>query len=431
MYIVTATAPGATHVNPGQPGKINNQDAVARVETPAGSVVVLCDGCGSQPYSGTGADIGAHVIAHAVAVELARCRTVDRLGWKSLTKTIQNELRAVVKLFAADSTVAAFELAVVERFLFTTLVVVVDKNGVAVVSSFGDGLVIADEEITIVEPPIRNAPPYLGYLLLKESAYHAEGMRSRLAFSPVVAVDLHTLKSGLIVGTDGLEPLVDEDLHHPALAQPRSLQRWLNAQSTEKLQNGAFVPGRCPDDVSLVIVRTDEAQQRLVESRREIAGLKQELMGFRSRIVSTGEKLKQSCMLRKEGEEKIAALKDDLGQITSRVQQVQQPELLEAELSSCDAEIEGLRVHLPSPPAPWSTFWSTYSWGSSRHEKRRGATGKEQYFSSLIPPPHSVDFPEARFGHAAIERPLKEQVDDAHSNEEVESIEVRGDRTRG
>jgi len=430
MYIVTATAPGTAHVNPGQPGKINNQDAIARVETPNGFVVVLCDGCGSQPHSGTGADLGAHVIAHAVAKRLSRCGTVDRLDWKSLSETTQNELRAVVSLFAVDSTAAAFELAVVERFLFTALVVAVGKNDVAVVASFGDGLVIADEEITIIEPPIRNAPPYLGYLLLKESAYHAAGMRSWLAFSPVVTVDLHTLESGLIVGTDGLEPLVGEDLHHPALAQPKSLQRWLNAQSTEKLQGGAFTPGRCPDDVSLVIVRTDEAQQRLVESRREIAGLKQEIVGFRARIASTGEKLKHVGTPRKEGEEKIEALKNDLRQITSRVQQVQQPKLLEAELSSLDAEIEGLRVHLPSPPAAWSDFWGTYSWGSSRRGKRRGGTQKERYFSSL-PTPHYVDFPEARFEHEVVERPLKERVDDdAHSNEEVESVEVQGDRER-
>lgn len=355
-YIVTATAPGARHVNPGQPGKINNQDAIAQAEAPNGSVIVLCDGCGSQPHSGTGADIGAHVIARVVAAGLARCRTPEQLDWDGLGDRVQGELRRAIRLFAPNDTVPAFERAVVERFLFTSLVVVVGGNGTVVVASLGDGLIVIDEEITILSPPIPNAPPYLGYLFLQESAYHANKLRSWLRFSVNATVDLRALKSGLIVGTDGLEPLIGEDLHHPALAQPKSLQRWLNAQSAERLHEGAFVPGKCPDDVSLVIIRTAEAQQRLVESRREVAGLKQETARFRERIASTEEALKRGDVPWGQSEERIAALKQELAQLAARVHGAQQPELLEAELASLTADVENLHEYLLPPPAVL-TWW--------------------------------------------------------------------------
>jgi len=343
MHIVTATAPGATHTNPGQPGKTNNQDSVTSRTHPKGVVVVLCDGCGSQPCSGTGADIGANVIAQVVREHVIRITTPEELNWKAICKEVISSLRTIIATFTSDSSVATFEQAVVTRFLFTAMVLVTIDD-IAVVASFGDGVVIVDDELILLEPPILNSPPYIGYLLLKESAYHTTEMKPHLGFSVVRVVTLSELKEGLIVGTDGLEGLADEDLHHPALAQPKSLQRWLNVQTAERIHDGTFLPGKCQDDVSLVLVRTEEAQKRLVEGRREIVELKQELARLQSEITTVTEKLKRTKYDRDEIRSQVDRLESELETIGPKAEKTEEMERM---VSSLNAQVAKMRTSLP------------------------------------------------------------------------------------
>lgn len=310
MHVVTATAPGSAHINPGQPGKVNNQDAIAARSFNGGQVIVLSDGCGSQPHSGTGADIGANIIAQTICRWLSH-GSLQQLDWKKITKEVADALRAEVGKFAVSDGIADFEQAVVERFLFTATVLVVLGNE-AIVASLGDGVVVVDDEVIIMEPPILNAPAYVGYLLLRNSAYHKDDLKSHLIFSVIRTVDLSTLEKSLIVGTDGFTRLIEEDLHHPALAQPKSLQRWLNAVTSEKIQNGSFVPSKCDDDVSLVLVRTKQAQRKLLESRREVVELKQEISSLRMQFVEVTAELDRSTLSQVAAEEKISDLEDQV-----------------------------------------------------------------------------------------------------------------------
>ncbi|MEK7585486.1 MAG: protein phosphatase 2C domain-containing protein [Patescibacteria group bacterium] len=359
-YAVTATAPGSAHINPGQPGKTSTQDAVVSIKLPQGRVVVLCDGCGSQPYSGTGADIGAHLIAQAVIKDLARALTPEKLDWTEITAEVGRTLHQAVRLFAPDDSSTTFERMTVERFLFTAMVLVVIDD-VAVVASFGDGIIIIDEEIIEIEAPILNAPPYIGYLLLKDSSYHAEPLRKHLVFSVIKTLSLSKLVKGLVVGTDGLRELADDDLHHPALVQPKSLQRWLNAKTTERIHNGSFVSGKCSDDVSLVIVRTEEAQRRLTEERREVAELKQEILSLRTNFSTIQGELMTANLSRTDAESKVLSLQTELARLETKAEKV---DLLTTGLTSLKVEIGKLSKNLPQKAAPVVTlfeeFWKKF-----------------------------------------------------------------------
>ena len=241
--------------------------------------------------SGIGADIGANIIARVIDQHLSKISSLKQINWGSITKDVQDNLRLGVNLFTSNNS-ADLESVVVERFLFTVMIVITTDN-LAMIVSFGDGIVIIDDKVISIESPILNSPPYLGYMLLKDSAYHTKKLSSYLAFSVVKTIDLSKLKKGLIVGTDGLKDLMHEDLHHPSLVQPKTLQRWLNALTSEKIHNGSFITGKCSDDVSMVIIRTDKAQDRLLKSRREVAELKREIARLQSELTTAVESLKK------------------------------------------------------------------------------------------------------------------------------------------
>lgn len=387
MHVAFATAPGSAHVNPGQPGKTNNQDAVVARTTPNGSITVACDGCGSQPHSGTGADIGTHLITQVLERHLATT-AVRELDWERVTRDVTKALRAAVELFAPGGSLRAFEQAVVERFLFTAMVCIVEDD-TAVVAAFGDGVVVVDDEAIIITPPVLNSPPYLGYLLLKDTAYHTDELRSHLGFQVVRTVTLSTLEKGLIVGTDGLKDLVDEDLHHPALVQPKALQRWLNAQTTERMSGGAFVAGKCPDDVTLVIVRTDAAQQRLFESKREVAELKQRVTRLDASVVELTEQWERTRLAREAAEARVGTLEQELTALTARAKEA---DVLSGAMADLEREIVGLRGRIKRAHSPLMETLDRFF-----GRLRRPASGNGQSSTSVrvrVGAPTRTSFPE-------------------------------------
>ncbi len=348
MYLAAATAPGSTHINPGQPGKINSQDVYCQLAVPGGHIVVLCDGCGSQPFSGTGADIAAHVIAHAVSQELSRVATIHDLDWSLITDDVLRTLRRAARVFALNGSAPALEQAVVSRFLFTALVIVVVDN-VAEVRSCGDGIVIVDDEVLELEIPLVNAPPYLGYLLLENSAYHTDELRHHLGLVHVRSVDLSSLSKGLIVGTDGMKPLLSEDLHHPALAEPRLLQRWLNVQTSECIQAGTFRPGKCHDDVTLVIIRTDETQATLVEARREVTELKQRVGQLQQDVAQISDEAKRNRIGRTEAEARLDTLNKELKTLKVKAEEA---DVLAAQITALQKIVDTMRQGNVATSAP-------------------------------------------------------------------------------
>lgn len=348
MHTVAATAPGFTHVNPGQPGKINNQDALATRESPKGLVAVLCDGCSSQPFSGTGADIGANLIAGIINKKLLSGCEIEKLDWTEITNETSRLLKTEIRKFTLNDSVPAFEKAAIERFSFTAIVLVITGD-IATVASFGDGLVIIDDEVIDLQPPILNSPPYLCYLLVQKSAYHTEEFKQYLEFNPIRTLQLSSLAKGLIIGTDGLAPLASEDLHHPALVQPRMLQNWLNAQTTEKLNNGTFVLGKCKDDVTLMIIRTEEAQKRLFANRSKIAQLKQMISDLEALIKELDSDLTRTRSTMLTLKEKIRELETNLEEVEAKATALNS---FESKVATLRTQVEKLRREIDKKYQP-------------------------------------------------------------------------------
>ena len=289
MHIAYATAPGSSHVNPGNAGKINNQDAISVRIMKNGFVAVLCDGCGSQPHSEVGADFGSNTLARLVADHLSRS-TPQELDWPQITVEISKKITLAAAAYAGQKYGPEFERAVTERFLFTALVCAV-QDDIGVIASFGDGVVIADDEKLVIPSPMTNTPVYLGYLLFPNNDYQKNDMQKHLAFTVVKSLVMSRLEKGLVLGTDGLKALLNEELQHPALAQPDGLKRWLNVRTAERIHNGTFLNGKCRDDVTILVVRTDEAQVRLLAERSEVVELKKKIDALKTELAERGAAL--------------------------------------------------------------------------------------------------------------------------------------------
>lgn len=375
MHIVSATAVGSAHVNPGQPGKTNNQDAVARRDFSRGSVVTLCDGCGTQPHSETGADIGANLIARILVQHLNKTET-NNLDWPRITSQIAAELGNFVLNFTASNTQEAYQRAIIERFLFTSIAAIVEMDSVFV-AAFGDGIVIIDDEVLTIESPLPNSPPYLGYLLLKDTPYNLEdNLKKYLQFLRIEVPPLSDLKKGLIIGTDGLKELADEarleDLHHPTIIQSKFLQRWLNAQTREKIEDGVFTAGASNDDVSLVIIRTNKCQQALIEERRGLAEIKQEIARIKTLIEAAMGKYSTPGFNKQEARREVRLIREKLALAASRAEG---KNILKKSITQLNRDIEDLYalirrqskpryVYYPSRPdrqAPWTNH-AEQSW---------------------------------------------------------------------
>jgi hypothetical protein len=262
-------------------------------------VVVLADGCGSQPHSEIGADIGCNLTASLIMEQLER----GELDWAQLTQDLCEKLEPIIKMYDDGN----FDEALVQRFLFTLIAVVVHED-VVQIASFGDGVVIADDNIIHIKPPVENTPPYVGYLFRKDSPYHGKGLSQHLQFRMVYNKPLRNIKKSLIIATDGLLALPLDEIHHPAfLKKANALQIWLNTHATERAEDNQIIPGICSDDVTMVLIRTEEAQAYLLEGRSEILKLKKEINTFLSELGKTHREWRNFPLLEEEAVAELAS----------------------------------------------------------------------------------------------------------------------------
>lgn len=146
--VAAGSAPGRVHLLAERP----NQDAYRVLQGPWGAVAVVCDGCGSEPKSGVGAELGASIVADAAARQLREAGSLD-------LKKLENHVLARLA-FVAE----AASLEPREHLLFT-IVAAAFSGEKAAVFACGDGVVAVDGAIRRLGPYPDNAPPYLAYAL--------------------------------------------------------------------------------------------------------------------------------------------------------------------------------------------------------------------------------------------------------------------------
>jgi hypothetical protein len=169
----------------------DGQDGYAVVVTDDVVAVVVTDGCSSGRASEIGARVGAAWLAALIE---QRFRS---LGATHAASVVVRELLGRLEVLARslDATGEVKAARVDEALLFGFLAVVVTPE-TTIVFGIGDGIVLADGELTVLDPGPQNAPPYVAYSLL------GARLEPRIHFvAPTAQVDL------LAVATDGLIPL--------------------------------------------------------------------------------------------------------------------------------------------------------------------------------------------------------------------------------
>ena len=177
----------------------DGQDGYAVVATDDLVAAIVTDGCSSGRSSEIGARLGATWIA--ALVEQSFRGVADAAHARAAAEEVAEELLVRLEVLARSLDPAGDVRAarVEEALLFGFLAAVVTP-AVTVVFGIGDGIVVADGLVTVLDPGPDNAPPYIAYGLV------GTRLAPRIHFvGPTAGVEM------VAVATDGLTPLAAPD----------------------------------------------------------------------------------------------------------------------------------------------------------------------------------------------------------------------------
>jgi hypothetical protein len=207
------TVTGREHLRLGR----NNQDGAAVLEKDGFAVAVVTDGCGSGPSSEVGARLGARFLARRILTEARRNGLTSELPTR-VCEALVSFLFTVARGLDVEGEGLSDDVA--QQLLFTFQCAVMDGER-ALVFGVGDGVVAVDGAVTTLDAGPDNAPSYLAYRLVPQSALPND-FRALAATLPVV----HHFGPARTVAlaTDGLSCAAPELL---ALAEDTAV--WRNA----------------------------------------------------------------------------------------------------------------------------------------------------------------------------------------------------------
>jgi len=225
----------------------DGQDGAAVAVSQVGLGLAVTDGCGSARHSEVGARLGAAWLAENAPAYLAGSRTGEE-GALTLERGLVTYLGAIATGITTDPRRRAG--IVHDLLLFSFVCAVVTDERVVVVGR-GDGLVVHDGTLHVLDPGPGNSPSYVAYELSTDEASRKDRTR--------VIVDARThAATSLLLATDGLLPLASDPLALVSLvdrARGAKTPAWL-ARALRQLTD------RGP-------VRDDVAAISLVPARRE------------------------------------------------------------------------------------------------------------------------------------------------------------------
>ena len=180
----------------------DGQDGHAVVITDDVVAGIVTDGCSSGRASEIGARVGAAWLAALIEPAF---RGVDepagaRAAAATVTRALLDRLELLARSFDPAGHVSAARVD--QSLLFGFLAAVVTPV-TTIVFGIGDGIVVVDGTITVIDPGPENAPPYLAYALLGGGGARA-GLEPRIHFAGTTAG-----VEAVAVATDGAAPLVE------------------------------------------------------------------------------------------------------------------------------------------------------------------------------------------------------------------------------
>ena len=181
LKIGSGTIQGASH----RKLDYNNQDAVLIVEYENLTIGIVADGCGSGSNSEVGAQLAVKKLAKIINEKIKL-----NSDWKvDLKEEMQSYSKKIAELH--DDDISQF----VRNFLLYTLIGFVKNGDKITLFSYGDGVIVIDDEIQIIDQ--NNKPKYLN----NELIHSDEG--------DFVFQELKYTDQKILVGSDGVEDIID------------------------------------------------------------------------------------------------------------------------------------------------------------------------------------------------------------------------------
>lgn len=182
----------------------NNQDALHLLFGDNYLITIVCDGCGSQIHSETGAKIGSRLIVKLISDQLRQIPIRPEHGLLDFSPVLERVRQNILAELGVLANWMGDSLTEVvsNYFLFTTVGAIL-LPGQAVFFSIGDGVIIINDEIITLGPFPENRPPYLVHNLLD-----LEPDSKSLRFQIIRSLSMDEVNS-FLVGTDGVCDLVE------------------------------------------------------------------------------------------------------------------------------------------------------------------------------------------------------------------------------
>ena len=248
FQLAAGSVVGAAHRASGR----NNQDALCTFSGPGALIGVVADGCGSSRHSELGAQLGARLTVEALR------RHLPGPGSKVDFEDVLERTRLGVLAHLGTLAIALgsdLEQTVESGLLFTLAGAVVTAES-AWLFGLGDGVFALNGHVDVLSFP-GNAPPYLGYALLPGETAPRFAVHRRIPTDDLTS---------LLIGTDGLVPLLGPDLRQlweddRYFRNPQGLSRRLTQLAREtsridwEVRRVERERGRLTDDATLVLMR--------------------------------------------------------------------------------------------------------------------------------------------------------------------------------
>lgn len=212
-----ASIPGSKHYSRHR----NNQDGIHIIRTPHALILVVTDGCGSAPHSEVGAQLGAKLMGETLHELISRTQSYTP-DWMKIRSMMG------LKLLRLAATIGEDSKQVINDYLLFTVVAAIILPHRSWFFTFGDGVIAVNGAVTVVKPPLKDAPPYLS-LCLDTDAASLQMQPAYSEFQLQVTLETESLRHFLI-GTDGVAALHESAWPHDICGQrvgPLS-QFWAN-----------------------------------------------------------------------------------------------------------------------------------------------------------------------------------------------------------
>lgn len=222
----------------------DGQDGYAVVHTDGVAAAIVTDGCSSGPWSEIGARVGAAWIAALVADRFAALSAAPdaKAAAEDVTVRLVERLELLARSFDARGVIDPARVG--EALLFGFLAAVATPES-AIVFGVGDGIVVVDRTVCVIDAGPENAPPYPAYALF------GAPIAPRIHFMGG-ARDVHLLG----VATDGATPLVHAEAPDGGLLAIAADERYIeNPSLLRKRLVVLSDAGAFSDDATLAVLR--------------------------------------------------------------------------------------------------------------------------------------------------------------------------------